>query len=31
MSGAFAAQETGEVFCPHCGAMMDGGDSDVAD
>ena len=27
MSGAFAAQETGEVFCPHCGAAVAEGDN----
>ena len=27
MSGAFAAQESGEIFCPHCGAAVAEGDN----
>lgn len=27
MSGAYAAQDTGEAFCPHCGAAVAGGDN----
>lgn len=27
MSGAYAAQEAAEVFCPHCGAAVGEGDN----